>query len=56
MKFLKIYIKAIKDSYSYMEGLRGIKFWVYLPFNAYRITYWTMRDQTAQGSNIRKNC
>lgn len=44
MKFLKTYILAIKESYSFMEGLRGVKFWLSLPFVAGKIAYWNVKD------------
>ncbi len=27
-----------------MEGLRGVRFWVSLPFVAFKIAYWNVQD------------
>ncbi len=35
--FLKMYVWAIKESYSFMEGSRNTLFWIKLPFKAYWI-------------------
>ena len=35
----KMYIWAVKTSYSFMEGHRDIKFWLQLPFKAFWIAY-----------------
>ncbi len=39
---LKMYIWAIKESYSFMKGLRDWKFWIKLPFVSFLIAYKTI--------------
>lgn len=41
-QFLKMYIWAIKESYSFMQGLRTPLFWIKLPFKAFWIAYETV--------------
>lgn len=35
--FLKMYVWALKESYSFMQGSRSALFWIKLPFKAYWI-------------------
>lgn len=42
--YIKLYIWAIKTSYSFMEGLRDWKFWIALPWKAHLIAYRTIID------------
>ena len=35
--FIKNYVCAIGISYDYMSGQRGLRFWVLLPFKAYKM-------------------
>lgn len=39
-----MYITAIKDSYDFMQGLRGPCFWLSLPIVALKITYWQSKE------------
>lgn len=41
-QYIKLYFWAIKESYSFMQGLRDFKFWLKLPFKAHWIAYKTV--------------
>lgn len=44
MRYLSLYWWSIKESYSFMEGNRGIYFWLVLPWKAHLITWRTLVD------------
>lgn len=39
MKFIKMYIWAIRASYDFMQGSRNFIFWLKLPFISFWIAY-----------------
>jgi hypothetical protein len=42
MTFIKMYVWSLCASYEFMEGSRGIGFWLKLPFKAFQIAYLTL--------------
>lgn len=43
-----MYIWSLKESYSFMEGNRGLMFWISLPYKAFLIAYWSIKDKIPQ--------
>lgn len=50
--YIKMYFWALKTSYSYMEGLRDVQFWLVLPFKAHQIAYATVYPHEELGSEF----
>ena len=49
-QFVKMYIWALKESYSFMQGLRTVGFWLKLPFKAFKIAYLTIWEPKNYGN------